>query len=74
MNRCGGNLLAPRLSWFLPSFFVFAFVCAGCPSRSLPPPPEDEPKHDTTPACGQVYNYPKIHGGSGCCFDQTAGL
>ena len=61
MNRRGGKLLEHRLAWLLLS----CAVSAGCPSRSLPPPPEDEPKHDTTPACGKVFNDPKIHGGAG---------
>ena len=50
-------------SWLVASFVVSVVVSAGCPSRNLPPPPEDEPKHDTTPACGKVFNDPKIHGG-----------
>jgi hypothetical protein len=56
------------------STLLLICLCVGCQSRALPPPPEDEPKHDTTPSCGQVFNDPKVHGGSGCCFDQSAGL
>ncbi len=58
----------------LVSGFTLIVVGAACQSRSLPPPPADEPKHDTTPSCGQVFNDPKVHGGSGCCYDQSAGL
>ena len=47
---------------------------AGCPSRDLPPPPADEPKHESEHTCGQVFNDPQVHGGSGCCYDQSAGL
>ena len=49
-------------------------VVAGCPSRSLPPPPEDEPKHDSPHPCGLVFNDPKVHGGSGCCLAESTGL
>ena len=64
-------MIRRRGPWLL---LIVVWAGAGCPSRSLPPPPEDEPTHDTTPACGQVFNDPKVHGGSGCCYDQTAGL
>src|ERR1019366_5524963 len=65
--KCG--VTSRRWPWIL-----LLLVGAGCPSRSLPPAPVDDPKHDTTSPCGQVFNDPKVHGGSGCCFDQTAGL
>jgi hypothetical protein len=69
MNHRGERLMRRRWPWLL-----LVVGGAGCPSRSLPPPPVDDPQHDTTSPCGQVFNDPKIHGGSGCCFDQTAGL
>jgi hypothetical protein len=74
VNQRDGNVPRRRWIWLVLSLVVSGLVSAGCPSRSLPPPPEDEPKHDTTPFCGKVFNDPKIHGGSGCCYDQTAGL
>jgi hypothetical protein len=51
-----------------------AFGLAGCPSRELPPPPEDNPKVEDTPACGKVFKDPSVHGGSGCCLQPAAGL
>lgn len=59
----------------LPLLLMVVLVLAtGCPSRSLPPPPEDEPKHDEGPTCGKVFKDPKVHGGSGCCLDVSSGL
>jgi hypothetical protein len=60
-----------RRCWPLLALLV---VVGGCPSRNLPPPPADEPKHEDEHACGLVFNDPKVHGGSGCCYDQSAGL
>ena len=60
--------------WRRWPWLALLVATAGCPSRDLPPPPADEPKHDTTPACGKVFADPKVHGGSGCCFDPSAGL
>jgi hypothetical protein len=48
-------------------------LLAGCPSRELPPPPADEPKHDEGPTC-KLFKDPKIHGGGGCCLQPAAGL
>jgi hypothetical protein len=56
------------------SWLFLLALAAGCPSRDLPPPPPDEPKLDKPPACGKVYGDVKVPGGTGCCYQQTAGL
>jgi hypothetical protein len=68
MRRCWPFLLLLLLLLLLP------VLGAGCPSRDLPPPPTDEPKHENEHTCGLVFNDPTVHGGSGCCYDQSAGL
>jgi hypothetical protein len=63
-----------RTALLVSAGVVSLALFAGCPSRSLPPPPEDEPKHEATPACGKVFKDPKVRGGPGCCIDPAAGL
>jgi len=53
---------------------LLAAAGAGCPSRELPPPPADDPKHDEGPSCGKVFEDPKARGGAQCCVQPTAGL
>jgi hypothetical protein len=61
-----------RLTWSLVRALPLALL-AGCPSRDLPPPPE-EPKHDPPPLCDKVFKDPSVRGGSTCCLDPSRGL
>jgi hypothetical protein len=63
-----------RLDGLVSAGVVSLALLAGCPSRSLPPPPEDEPKHEAAPACGKLFKDPKVRGGNGCCVVPAAGL